>query len=51
MEGAIEQAMKALSDKAAQAAQQPQQNPEMMKLQLTNKLNRCGCKHRLRPSR
>jgi hypothetical protein len=33
MEGAIEQAMKALSDKAAQAAQQPQQNPEMMKLQ------------------
>ena len=33
MEGAIEQAMKALTDKAAQAAQQPQQNPEMMKLQ------------------
>ena len=33
MEGAIEQAMKALSDKAAQATQQPQQNPEMMKLQ------------------
>ena len=33
MEGAIEQAMKALSDKAAQAAQQPQQNPEMIKLQ------------------
>jgi hypothetical protein len=34
MEGAIEQAMKALTDKAAQAAQQPPQpNPEMMKLQ------------------
>ena len=33
LEGAIEQAMKALTDKAAQAAQQPQQNPEMMKLQ------------------
>jgi len=33
LESAVEQAMKALQEKAAAAAQQPPQNPEMMKLQ------------------